>query len=376
MFKNARIVGVNVDASVYHNNADLVLRGDPKLCMSSSVLRAFWCCPSKWVAPIVAEDGSVSFWEFIGSKSTEWGDLFDCLILTPQMFDSKYAVSPASYEVTENVCPSCGSESKAKRCKACDTERMPKLATYSWNGQAGFCKKWKADREAEGKTCVSHKDHYNVKQAIARFRKFPELGEFVDESEHQVHVAADWHDEATGMIVPCQCLIDLVPRNDSQFYKSLADVKTTVNARVIPWEKWCHAAGYDIQAAWNTDMFIAATGREICSFCFLLSENTAPWQPGKRMMTNDLLDPAQDMGDVASGRRQYRKMMAAYCACLKSGNWPGYDDHDEAAGGWTIVSPNPYQEQARQFAPNFEFEDESPDAEPAPAEEADQGIVP
>lgn len=361
MFTDAKIIAVDADPNLYHKQPDV--RGSAKFEMSSSSLRSFWASPSKWVEPIRAQDGTITYYEHPGSKSTEWGNLFDCVLLTPSQFESRYAVSPAQYDATENTCPGCGSVAPAKRCKACDTERLPKLVQKPWSGQSGHCKKWKETREAEGKTVCSHKEYYDVQQAVARFRRDPHLCRFIDCSQRQVWITAIWVDKETGLSVPVKCLIDVVPTVGSELEKALGDVKTCKSAARSAWESWCHAAGYEVQAAWNTDMLVAASGgREITEFRFLLSENTAPWEPGRRTMTNELIDPERDMGDIASGRRQYRRIMAAYCKCLKTGKWPGYDDHEDAYDGWTIITPNPYKEMARDEAPKLLFGEE-PDPE-------------
>ena len=368
-FQGCNVFSVGADPNEYHKHD--VARGDPGYVMSSSAIRSFYGCPAKWREPIIAADGTVSYWEFAGSKSTEWGNLFDCVLLTPKQFKQRYAIIPPKYDAIVNACPGCGSESKAKKCKACGVDREEKLIVKDWSPNAAYCQEWKEKQIAEGRTCVSHKDIYNVEQAIKRFMQDPILGPFVDSSETQVWVKGEWKDDATGLVIPVQCLIDLVPRVDSEFSKCIGDVKTTVNARVIPWEKWCHAAGYDIQAAWNTDMLMQATNREIVEFCFLLSENTAPWQPGRRIMSQDLPVSDSDLGDIAEGRRQYRAMLATYCKCLATGRWLGYDDHDEAVQGWTVLRPNVYAQQARQFHPHWDFAEES---EPEPDTSSDDLI--
>lgn len=364
MFKNAKVVGVEVDSTDYHKNK--LPRGDKGFVMSSSALRAFGEVPSKWAEPIVDEDGNVTYYEFAGSKSTEWGNLFDCVLLTPQHFDRRYVLYPETYTVTENTCPSCGSVGKGKRCNACKCERREEETDKPWSAKSGDCQKWKADREAEGKICISKQDRFKVDQAVKRFRRDDILNRYVECCQKQVHITAEWHDEETGLIVPVQCLIDLAPKVDSEFEKSIGDVKTCRSAKIKAWESWCLAAGYDVQAAWNTDLFVAATNREILNFCFLLSENVAPWEPGRRWMSQDIADPAQDMGSIASGRRQYRKLMALYCKCLAKGHWPGYDDHADATQGWTLVTPNPYKEMARDNDPAVVFDGEEPDPEAEP----------
>jgi len=117
-------------------------------------------------------------------------------------------------------------------------------------------------------------------------------------------------------------------------------------------------------------MFVAATNREIINFCFVLSENFAPWEIGRRFMSQDIDQPGMDAGSIASGRRQYRAILADYCQCLKTDKWPGFDDTDEAsADGWTLVQPDVWTEQRRLFAPKYVFTE--PQAEDASEESGD-----
>lgn len=364
MFKNCQIIGVGVNPDEYHQIPAGCERGTSKFVLSSSSIRAFHANPDKWRTRIVAEDGAVSFWEFAGSKSTEWGNLFDCLLLTPDQFQDRYAVQPSVYLSRVLKCPSCGSVTESKTCRNCKCERVEKDVEQDWSPRSEHCVAWREEQEEAGRTIIKRGDLFAVNQAIKRFMADPDFAALVNESEHQVWISGEWHDPS-GLVVPCKCLLDIVPTGTSAFHKSLADVKTTKNASVIPWEKWCHAAGYEIQAAWNYDMFHAAVPqREITNFRFLLSESEAPFVVGRRIMSIDLLDPERDMGDVASGRRQYKKMLFDYCACLRTGKWPGYDDTDEAISGWSVVTPYPFQEQARQFHPKFQFEEEPKEAEP------------
>ncbi len=371
MFKNCSIVAVSANPTEYQSIQPGCERGQPSFVMSSSALRSFWTCPSKWVTPITDADGNVTYWEFAGSKSTEWGNLFDCLLLTPEQFKDRYAVQPKTYATTVLQCPNCQSVTEAKTCRRCKVDRVPTTLEQPWSLHSEECKQWKADREAEGKIITNERELFKVNQALARFRRDENFSTFLDNSETQVWVKGEWHDPS-GIVVPCKCLIDIVPTLASIRHKSIADVKTTKNARPMSWEKWAHAAGYDIQAAWNIDMFVAASNREILQFCFLLSENEAPYEIGRRMMDQDILEPSMDQGDIAAGRRQYVRMLADYCACLKKQKWFGYDDTDESSKGWTLVRPNPYAEQARQYSPHFAFEEE----DEKPEIETDPDVIP
>ena len=335
MFKNAVKVSVGADAETYHTQT--AERGSREFVMSSSALRAVFAkCPDAWR----------SGWSLPESASFEYGSLFDCLVLTPELFQARYIVQPSTY--------------KAAGAKKADPEE-----DKPWNNNATFCRDWKAAQKAAGKIVVSNSELAEAQTAARRLFADEQIKTFLDACEKQVWIKAEWHDEATGLIIPVQCLIDLAEKEVPLTEQSIGDLKTTKNAALLPWARWARFAGYDVQAAWNLDLFNAATGRDLKTFRFVLSESEAPYQPARRYMTQDGGDPEMDEGSsLVSGRRQYKKMLADYCRSLKNGFWPGYDDTDESSSsGWSVVPTDPYEEQRRMFAPKFSFGDEPSEAE-------------
>ena len=364
MIKNAKIVAVNAHSKDYHTQK-VEDRGKPDYVMSSSDLRLFAPCPSKW------KNG----YELPASQSLEYGSLLDCLVLTPERFEETYALIPSTYKKTVLKCPKCGSVTESPTCRKCKCEREEATEENPWSAKSETCQAWIEEQKQAGKEVVSQDDLTEANKAKARLLADEQCKLFLDSCERQVWVKAEWHDEETGLVVPVQCLIDLVARPESPFPKSIGDLKSTKLAAIGAWSSWAHKVGYDIQAAWNTDLFVAASKREITNFCFLLSESAFPYEIGRRYMEQSLDDP-QDMGDIASGRRQYRKIMALYCQCVKRGVWPGYDSTDESsATGWTLVVPNPYDEQRRMFAPKIQFNDDTGEPEAAP-EDANGDVIP
>ncbi|MDE2103678.1 MAG: PD-(D/E)XK nuclease-like domain-containing protein [Patescibacteria group bacterium] len=350
MFKNCKVIAANYNSQNYHSSNGE--RGTKDFFVSSSSLRDFAACPSKWIRG----------WSRPDSASLEYGSLLDTLVLTPDQFESRYAIAPLTYESKGMECPVCKSVTDSKKCAKCKTDRVEVVVKKDFNYQSSFCAEWREKQIAEGKEIASQKDVEDAKAAIKRLYEDDQIRMFLEGCDFQVYVTGEWHDEGTGIIVPVKCLIDLVGKQDGPFSMRIGDLKTTKNASSIAWSKWADFAGYSIQAAWNTDIFSNATGREITDFCFVLSENTPPWETGRRYMTQDVHEPGTDEGSIASGRRQYRKMMSDYCKCVKFGKWPGFDDTDESsASGWTLVVPDPYAEQRRMFAPRFLFGDESED---------------
>lgn len=331
MIKNAKVHPQVTDPDVYH--AQEYERGDARLAMSPSSLKAFGQCPARWRAGYNPPD----------TEAKAFGSLVDCLALTPELFAARYAVHPANYQASGMECPKCKTVTDAKSCRKCGCERVTVSVTKEWNFNADVCEAW---RVQQGKReIVSPAQLDEAQKAVAALMRDEVIKAFLSASDRQVMVTAEWHDEATGIVLPVRCLMDLVPRVGTEFDKSLGDLKTTRSAALKSFTRYAFTMGYHIQGAFDLDMFVAATGQDRCNWCFVLQENYPPFQTGKRLLSEDFL---------TLGRVQYRQLLASYCACLKSGVWPGYDDTDEAIQGWSLLAPEPWMESEFIFAPKFQ----------------------
>ncbi len=349
MFKHAQIKAVGGNAVTYHEQE--FERGDARFSVSSSMLREFYRCPDRWRKGYNSPD----------SNAKSFGNLLDCLLLTPELFAARYVVRPEIYESTVMRCPTCGSESDAKECRKCKTVREPVTVTKGWNSNAAECKAW-IERNA-GKQIVSSGDYNDARAAAESFQRDEPLAMFLNESKKQVWVEGAWEDDATGLVVPVRALLDMVPDKDGVFGKSLGDLKTTMSAALEPFQRHVYKMGYHMQAAFHADLYCAATGEDRPNWCWLLVENYPPYQTGRRICAESFLE---------IGRAAYRKALSVYCACLKSGQWPDYDHTDITdAQGWTIVQPDAWMESKGLFDPQFEIRT---DAEPEA--EADADIIP
>lgn len=334
MIKNARIVGHNVNPSDYHRQE--VGRGQKDFFISPSALKEFGRCPSRWLAGYNPPD----------SDAKAWGNLLDTRLLTPQLFEQQYAITPATY--TEEVlrCPTCGSISDAASCRKCKANREPFQETKDWSPNTSYCRDWRQQQQVAGREVVSLDSISDCDAAIERLRADETIASYLDASQRQAMVVATWEDES-GVAVPVRCLIDLVPHPDSEFRRSLGDLKTSRTAAAIPFSRHVYEYGYHIQAAFDLDLYVAATGEDRGDWCLLVQESFAPWQTGKRLLSQDFIE---------LGRVEYRRLLRLYARCLKSGVWPGYDDNDEAIQGWTLCAPDPWMAQRAMFAPKFQAE--------------------
>lgn len=326
MIKNCKIIGVGVDDQTYHDAPEN--RGERDYVVSSSRLRGVFAkSPRAW------KNG----WSMPKSEAMTYGSLFDCLVLTPELFASRYVVRPDYYEI------------KVKG----ESERKP------WNNNAAQCREWNIAQKASGLKPISQNQLDEANEAVKRLLSDDAIAAFINGSEKQVWCKGEWHDDATGLVVPVQCLIDLVERVVPLTVQKIGDLKTTTNASPLPWARFARSVGYDVQAAWNLDLFNAASGREIDRFEFVLSESYHPYETGRRIAIDPRSgDPQADEGSaIVSGRRAYHRMMADYCQCLKRNYWPGYDDTDESSGGVTEFRSDPYEEQRRLFGPRLAFDE-------------------
>lgn len=312
-FHNCKIAGVGVNSDTYHSQA--AKRGTPEYFMSPSSLKLFADCPSRYIAGYNPPD----------SDAKAWGSLLDTMLLTPIQLPERYVVRPSTYKDAKTG------------------EEKP------FNMNATVCKEWVA--EQEGKEIITNKEYQDARAAVKRLKSDETIKSFLDASDTQVHVVGEWRDQKTGLIIPVQCLIDLVPRKDSEFQKSLGDLKSTRNAGLKPFSRWTYTAGYHIQAAFDLAMYQAAvnpnndtSGEERIQWVFVIQENYAPFETGRRMLGNDFIE---------IGKHAYESALRKYAQCLKTGNWNGYDPEDE----FTLILPEPwmaFEESSNMAELNYE----------------------
>lgn len=346
-WKNAKVVSANVNPDSYHTTG--IQRGDPSMVVSSSTLRQFGACPSRWLHGYNSPD----------SESKKYGSVYDCLLLTPDQFAKRYVVQPEVYKTTAMRCPKCGGISDSQTCSKCKTPREKVEVEKPWNNNSTTCAAWVAERNANGQEVVTQEVYANAQAAVLRLREDEVITRWHEQSDVQVWVTADWVDDATGLVIPCQCLMDYVPRADSEFSKCAGDLKSTRNASPRVFRKFAYQCGYHIQAAFDLDMLNAATGENRTTWCFILQENFPPFEYNRAMFGEDGIigEPAfLDLGREAK-YNGYRGLLRQYAQCLKTGKWPGYAAQSTEAQGWSVLYPEGWMGQE---SPKYEEEEEVP----------------
>lgn len=299
-FHNAHIVCKSANPTEYHNSK--IERGAPEFVVSSSMLRLFSQCPSRWK----------SGYESPESDSKKFGSLLDCRLLTPEQFTSRFSVKPQTYPDTKTG------------------ELKP------FNSNSTWCKNW-IDEQGE-REIVSCAEISAVDAARNRMMGDETIREYFECTDKQVWVRAEWKDKATGLTIPVQALIDFVPLKNSAFRKSIGDLKTVRSAALVPFGRQVYQLGWHLQAAFYLDLYMAAvnpkheeSGEDRTDWIFILQENYAPYETGRRLLSQDFIE---------IGAATYRHALARYARSLKTGEWAGYDEPDN----FTLVNAEPWME--------------------------------
>lgn len=384
MIRNAQIAGTNIDPATYHQ--DRKPRGDAGFIMSPSQLKKFADCPDEWIATgrmiesisrtlEVTEDKEER--KYLRSRLREldptteaqrFGKLLDCLLLTPQYFESTFIVRPDTYEVEALKCPICNSVTEAARCRKCKVDRIPAHVAKPWEGRSETCQQLLAEWEADGLSVITKADKRRAVIALGRLMSKPECRRAVEVSHKQVHIVAEWHDRATGLVVPVQCLIDLAPNKEAEFIPdtelswpmTLGDCKTSVVVDTPRFTRQVEKFGWHIQGAFDLDMFNAAAKEERDTWFFIGQKNYGTFQPFRKILSQ------KSMG---VGRGAYTRILSNYCQCLKANKWPDADEAPDSLCGFGFVNFDDAAALREQMKDRYDFEEESEDEpEPMPDE--------
>lgn len=297
IFKNAKVIGENIDPEIYHKRDETIKRGNPEYVMSQGELKEFLKCPSRWVNGYREDQKS--------SEAQKWGSLIDCLVLTPDRFKDVYCVAPETYPA----------EGKKKGDPA--TEKP-------WNWNATYCKEWRESQN--GLMVLKAEEIAEAGGAIKKLYEDATITAALTGAKRQVMVTADAH--INGLIIPVRVLIDFIPEL-LPYTQMIGDLKTACDASIRGWQRAVFTNGYHIQGAFYIDIYEAATSENRTDFIHVIQESFLPYQTGRRILSSELLE---------LGREEYKKALFLYAECLKTGIWPDYEE-GTAINSFTVVEP-------------------------------------
>ncbi|SAL59393.1 exonuclease VIII [Caballeronia peredens] len=200
------------------------------------------------------------------------GNLAHCEILEPGEFNNRYVVGP----------------------------------TLNRNTKA-----WKEFVEANaGRVAIQSDQSEAARRQAVSVWSLPDIGDVL--ANGMPEVSAFWIDDETGS--ECRCRPDWVhPVGDDKVI--LADVKTYSIASPGEFRRQVARKRYDVQAAYYSDGYAKASGKEVLGFIFLAVETEWPFAANAFML---------DEESIESGRIKYRENLRTYAECMRTEKWPGY----------------------------------------------------
>jgi hypothetical protein len=218
----------------------------------------------------------------------KFGNLVDCLALTPTAFESEYVIAPQYYP--------------------CEPTKADPRTEKPWNANATFCKEWKINETRE---VIAQDDYLEAMQAVNNLKAFPAYAELMDGADTQVALFG----ELEGVKV--KSLLDILPRCE-RFTHALADMKTTNEMSDQHFARTVARFGYHRQAAIYLDLYNAITGENRDTFYIVWVHSKAPFECAMRP-----LSPSA----ISEGRRWYKSALRQWEKCIETDVWPSpWDD--------------------------------------------------
>jgi hypothetical protein len=260
--------------------------GDHKtLRVSKSMLTDFVPNPAAWLLKPVREY----------TKAMKFGNLVDCLALTPNEFENEYTILPSHYP--------------------CEPTKKDPRTEKPWNANSNYCKDFEAGVELEGKQAVKESDYQQALQALTMLMAFKPYSEMMEESSTQVAMFGEIVEE--GSTTLAKAMIDIVP-NKGKWKRSLVDMKTTAEMSEHHFAKTVAKFGYHRQAALYLDLWNALSGENRDTFYIVWVHSKAPYEVAMRPISASA---------IAEGRRWYRSALRLWNECVSTGVFPSpWDD--------------------------------------------------
>lgn len=181
-----------------------------------------------------------------------------------------------------------------------------------WHGGANWCKGWLADQGSSGKTVITSAQIDQIRGMADALERHPAVREGLLKGEVERSIV--WQDEKTGVWLKARP--DVIPVESDM----IVDLKTCASA---DHQSVCRALsdhGYHMQLALAYEGLKAVTGRRMTDFILVFVETRKPHAVSVK---------AVDLIDIEYGRRQLRRAIDRFAECLKTGEWPAYEDDDQ-----------------------------------------------
>lgn len=224
---------------------------------------------------------------FEGSRSTEVGRLYHCLVLTPHLFPQEYALQER-----------CQGRTKSKsQCK--------KKGQGSYGGKQ-FCSHHTPEGEEPDPFVIASQSVWDdAHRMMDSTLSYGPAQEILEGSIRETGYV--WVEETSGLL--CKALVDV----DNEEADILADLKSAKDISEWGFKRAINSHGYHRQLAFYQNGGISH-GRRRENLKWIAQENHAPWDVA-------IHEPHPDK--VAVAARQLYEYLQEIAKCKAEGEWPG-----------------------------------------------------
>jgi hypothetical protein len=270
MISEATIVSVNQFPSrlVPHDPPP----GHPERMLTARDIVQFGLSPLRWQLTEPAVDPP---------KATAH-ELGRTLALAGEKRPHPFVRRPDSMQAMRNTCPKCGSRSPARVCRTCGVARRNVAATVPFSATVPECAAWAKGHEDQNRITLTGNTFDAGLAIAASFLADPMIVEIKECSEHLVLIRGVWHDLASGLDIPVEALIDLVPREGSAWDQCLCSVDVTQDSTPNSWALGAQCRGLHLRAALAQMLHAAATGDAREKHLWALVESGGGHMTGRR----------------------------------------------------------------------------------------------
>ena len=210
------------------------------------------------------------------SPSLVWGSLVDCLIFTPNHFDSEF--------ISKSLC-----------------NDLAKDGSFGTNA----ARQWKAEQEALGKKVIKNDEQNDALEAVARLKNTPAANDILEGADYQVGLVY-----RPNHGVPYKALLDILPHH-LDHDDCIADLKTTAANIHDDGElnRSIYKFGYHIQAALYLQLWNKLTQDRRRRWKIIWQSSKAPYE----VRVTELLPEWIDIG-----RHVIAKRMPEFLDCIQA----------------------------------------------------------
>jgi hypothetical protein len=226
------------------NEDESVGRESPEYVLSLDDLVEFARCPARWVLGASSPPAR-------GYRMT---DVTCEILLKPDDKERHIIREPDTYRTTVLVCPVCESESLAKHCSKCDSDRKPKQVDKPWARSAKPCIRWAEDCARVNLTTVRSADWDLAEGAAVEAASDPDAAALLKDADTSCLLLGQYRSKPSDAPLWVRQRVDILPRRGHALDCALGLVYATTDSGHHKHSSMAHFRYWHMEAALALDL--------------------------------------------------------------------------------------------------------------------------